>query len=114
MAAMGKYAGMYLGDPDIDFVKLAGSQGVAAQRVEASGDLRAAIKRGIAATRDGKPYLIEVLVSRIGDGAPLVPDLANVGRSTGCRTSGMRRPAGVAGASYSPRFTRTRVMGCCS
>ena len=32
MAKSGHYAGMYLGDPDIDFVKLAESQGVRARR----------------------------------------------------------------------------------
>jgi hypothetical protein len=31
--------------------------------------LRAALKRGIAATRDGKPYLVEVLIARYGGGA---------------------------------------------
>ena len=69
MASSGKYAGMYLGDPDIDFVKLASSQGVGGERVEVGRDLRPALQRGIAATRDGKPYLVEVLVARYGGGA---------------------------------------------
>ena len=45
MASSGKYAGMYMGDPDIDFVKLAGSQKVAGERVtsgsESAGGARA-------------------------------------------------------------------------
>lgn len=69
MASAGKYAGMYLGDPDIDFVKLAASQGVAGERVEVGRDLRAALQRGIAATQDGKPYLVEVVIARYGGGA---------------------------------------------
>jgi thiamine pyrophosphate-dependent acetolactate synthase large subunit-like protein len=69
MVSSGKYAGMYLGDPDIDFVKLAESQGVSGERVASGNDLRAALKRGIAATRDGRPYLVEVLVARYGGGA---------------------------------------------
>ncbi len=69
MVKSGKYAGMYLGDPDIDFVKLAESQGVSGERVASGNDLRAALKRGIAATRDGKPYLVEVIISRYGGGA---------------------------------------------
>lgn len=69
MASSGKYAGMYLGDPDIDFVKLAASQGVSGERVDTGSQLEAALKRGIAATRDGKPYLVEVVISRYGGGA---------------------------------------------
>jgi thiamine pyrophosphate-dependent acetolactate synthase large subunit-like protein len=69
MVNSGKYAGMYLGDPDIDFVKLAESQGVSGERVASGNDLRAALKRGIAATRDGKPYLVEVLIARYGGGS---------------------------------------------
>ena len=60
---------MYLGDPDIDFAKLAESQGVKGERVSAGADLEAALKRGIKATRDGKPYLVEVVIARYGGGA---------------------------------------------
>jgi acetolactate synthase I/II/III large subunit len=69
MHKSGHYAGMYLGDPNIDFVKLAESQGVKGECVTAGVDLEAALKRGIAATRDGKPYLVEVVISRYGGGA---------------------------------------------
>lgn len=69
MVKTGKYAGMYLGDPDIDFVKLAESQGVSGERVTAGSDLRPALQRGIAATRDGRPYLVEVVIARYGGGA---------------------------------------------
>ncbi|HTM48147.1 MAG TPA: thiamine pyrophosphate-binding protein [Bryobacteraceae bacterium] len=69
MAKSGHYAGMYLGDPDIDFVKLAESQGVQGEKAAAAADLESALKRGIAATRNGKPYLIEVATARVGGGA---------------------------------------------
>jgi thiamine pyrophosphate-dependent acetolactate synthase large subunit-like protein len=69
MHKAGHYAGMYLGDPDIDFVKLAESQGVKGERVTASSGLEAALKRGVSATRDGTPYLVEVVISRYGGGA---------------------------------------------
>jgi thiamine pyrophosphate-dependent acetolactate synthase large subunit-like protein len=72
MASTGHYPGMYLGDPNIDFVKLAASQGVKGERVTAGSELEAALKRGIAATRDGKPYVVEVEVARFGPGADSV------------------------------------------
>ncbi|MBI3695610.1 MAG: thiamine pyrophosphate-binding protein [Acidobacteria bacterium] len=69
MAATGHYAGMYLGDPEIDFVKLAGSQGVGGEKVTAGDQIAPALKRGIAATREGRPYLVEVVIARYGGGA---------------------------------------------
>jgi thiamine pyrophosphate-dependent acetolactate synthase large subunit-like protein len=68
MAETGHYAGIYLGDPDIDFVKLAQSQGVAGEKVKSPEDIESALKRGIQKTKDGKPYLIEALVGRTGPG----------------------------------------------
>jgi thiamine pyrophosphate-dependent acetolactate synthase large subunit-like protein len=69
MTSTDKYVGMYLGDPDIDFVKLADSQGVKGERAATGTDVEAAVKRGIKATRDGKPYVIEVATARYGGGA---------------------------------------------
>jgi thiamine pyrophosphate-dependent acetolactate synthase large subunit-like protein len=60
---------MYLGDPDIDFVMLAKSQGVEGALVETSADLRPALRRGIEATRSGQPFLVDVRVRRTGGGA---------------------------------------------
>jgi Uma2 family endonuclease len=45
-----RYTGLYLGDPDIDFVKLAQS-------------------RGVEATRARSPFLVDVRVRRVGGGA---------------------------------------------
>lgn len=69
MTATGKFPGLYLGDPDIDFVKLAESQGVKGQRVTSAADIGAALRKGTAETRAGQPYLIEFVVSRVGGGA---------------------------------------------
>lgn len=69
MTATGSYPGMYLGDPDIDFVKLAESQGMKGEKAATGAELEAAMKRGAKSTRDGKPYLIEVATARYGGGA---------------------------------------------
>jgi benzoylformate decarboxylase len=69
MKKANRYTGMHLGDPNIDFVQLAGSQGVEAARVESSADVIPALRRAVAATRAGQPYLLEVIVARMGDGA---------------------------------------------
>ncbi|HEX5412572.1 MAG TPA: thiamine pyrophosphate-binding protein [Terriglobia bacterium] len=72
MAAAGHYAGTYLGEPDIDFVALAGSQGVSGVRVDHPNQLKPALERAKAVTRTGKPYLIEVITARYGPGAESV------------------------------------------
>jgi thiamine pyrophosphate-dependent acetolactate synthase large subunit-like protein len=69
MASTGHYAGMYLGDPEIDFVKLAESQGVKGEKANNQTELEAALKRGIQATKNGNPYVVEAMITRIGDGA---------------------------------------------
>jgi benzoylformate decarboxylase len=69
MAKTDRYPGMHLGSPNIDFVKLAESQGVAGVRVEKSGDLRRALQEGIDTTRGGQPFLVEVVVQKVGGGA---------------------------------------------
>ncbi len=69
MATSGHYVGMYLGDPDIDFVKLAESQGVPGEKVEKGHQLEDALRRGRDATSSGSPYLIDVEIDRYGGGA---------------------------------------------
>lgn len=69
MAQTGKYAGMYLGDPDIDFVQLAASQGVKGERATTPSELAAALKRGTEITAAGDPYVVEAMIRRIGAGA---------------------------------------------
>jgi thiamine pyrophosphate-dependent acetolactate synthase large subunit-like protein len=70
-AETGKDMLSYLGDPDVDFVKLAGAFGVPAEQVTTPDQIKPAMQRAAKATRDGKPYLIDALVGRTGRGADL-------------------------------------------
>jgi acetolactate synthase-1/2/3 large subunit len=56
----------YLGDPDMDFAMYAKAHGVDAETVNNPSDIRPAIKRGIKAMKDGKPYLLNVRAERWG------------------------------------------------
>ncbi len=69
MAKSDQYTGMYLGDPDISFAELARSQGVAGEKVNESSELRPALKRGVEAVREGRPYVVDVETARYGGGA---------------------------------------------
>jgi thiamine pyrophosphate-dependent acetolactate synthase large subunit-like protein len=68
-AQTGHYPGIYLGQPDIDFVMLARSQGVGGERVTEPEDIAAALQRGLEANQRGEPYLLDVVVARTGGGA---------------------------------------------
>jgi benzoylformate decarboxylase len=70
MVRDGKYPGLYLSAPAVDYVGLARSQGVAGECVTTVKELEPALRRGIERiTRDNRPYLIEVAVAREGVGA---------------------------------------------
>ena len=69
MAKQQKYPEVYLGDPEIDFVMLAKSQGIEGRKVTEPGDLEAALRRGADAMRAGEPYLLDVRVATVGAGA---------------------------------------------
>jgi thiamine pyrophosphate-dependent acetolactate synthase large subunit-like protein len=56
----------YLGDPDVDFAKVAAGFGVMGEVVTMPDQVRPAIQRAIARTRDGKPYLIDAVIGRTG------------------------------------------------
>jgi thiamine pyrophosphate-dependent acetolactate synthase large subunit-like protein len=56
----------YLGDPDVDFAKVAAGFGVTGEMVDAPDQIRPAIERALKSTRDGKPYLIDAVVGRTG------------------------------------------------
>jgi thiamine pyrophosphate-dependent acetolactate synthase large subunit-like protein len=65
----GKDMYCYLGSPDVDFARLAAGFGVRGEAVSSPAELRPALTRAIKATREGKPYLLDVLVERSGIGA---------------------------------------------
>jgi thiamine pyrophosphate-dependent acetolactate synthase large subunit-like protein len=69
MRAADRFIGTMLDRPLVDFVGLAKSEGCDGIRVENVSDLRPAIRRGIEATREGIPFLVDVDVARIGIGA---------------------------------------------
>ena len=65
----GRDIGCYLGDPDIDYAKMAASVGVEGEAVAEASALRPALERAKRATIEGRPYLLDVHVARDGYGA---------------------------------------------
>ena len=60
--AKGRYLGMDLDSPRIDFAHMAQAMGVSGQRVEHPEQLRGALR---SAQESGKPALVEVIIERI-------------------------------------------------
>src|SRR5437773_1116262 len=70
MVRDGKYPGLILSSPMVDYVGLARSQGVEGEAVTKVKDLDVALRRGLdRVTRENRPYLIDVSVAREGVGA---------------------------------------------
>jgi hypothetical protein len=69
MAKQEKYPEVYLGDPEIDFVMLARSQGVDGMQVREPQALESALRRGADAITAGEPYVLDVRVATMGAGA---------------------------------------------
>ena len=71
----------YLGDPDVDYVKLAAAFGVPGEQVTTPDQIKPAMKRAAKAAQDGKPYLIDALVGRTSSGSvkTLYPKLSIAG-----------------------------------
>ncbi len=67
--ATGKYIGISLEDPDIDHVGIARAYGLEGERVEQPGDLEAALQRAMAAEKQGRAYVLDVLIDKRGGGA---------------------------------------------
>ena len=61
----------YLGDPDVNFVHMAKAFDIEGEVAEDPADLRNAIQRGINATRDGRPYLLDIQTERWGPGGEM-------------------------------------------
>ncbi|MGH7774314.1 MAG: thiamine pyrophosphate-binding protein [Candidatus Binatia bacterium] len=66
MRDTGKVPHDWLGDPKMQLAKVAEGFGVKAEFVQDPKDIQPALKRGVNATRDGKPYVVEVAVARSG------------------------------------------------
>jgi benzoylformate decarboxylase len=70
MVREGKYPGLFLSSPAVDYVALARSQGVDGERVATAKELEPALRRGLErVTKENRPYLIDVTVAREGVGA---------------------------------------------
>jgi thiamine pyrophosphate-dependent acetolactate synthase large subunit-like protein len=61
----------HLGNPDVSFTGLAGAFGIKGEQVANPDQLRPALQRAVKATRDGRPYLVDVLIERTGAGAEI-------------------------------------------
>ncbi len=68
-AATGKYIGTFLGDPEMDHIGIARGYGVAGERVAKPDELRGALARALQTVRQGKPYVLDVVIARRFDGA---------------------------------------------
>lgn len=65
----GKDMACYLGSPDVDFARAASAFGIKGEVVANPADIRPALDRAIRSTRNGKPYILDMLVERSGIGA---------------------------------------------
>jgi thiamine pyrophosphate-dependent acetolactate synthase large subunit-like protein len=62
-----KWIGMRIDDPSVNLVQLAGSQGVdAAGPVTKAGDLPGALEAALRAVEEGRPYLLDVVITPTG------------------------------------------------
>jgi len=56
----------YLGSPDVEFTHLASAYNIKGEKVAHPSELKPALQRAIKTTRDGRPYLLDVMVARTG------------------------------------------------
>jgi thiamine pyrophosphate-dependent acetolactate synthase large subunit-like protein len=56
----------YLGNPDVNFAKMAEAYGISGEKVYDPNDLAPALQRAIKIMRDGRPYMLDVEVGREG------------------------------------------------
>ncbi|MFN7949713.1 MAG: thiamine pyrophosphate-binding protein [Blastocatellia bacterium] len=78
MRETGRIVPYYIGSPDVQMVALAAGFGVKGERISAPAEIAPAMQRALAATRDGKPYLIDAQIARSGmwGDAPWYPQLS--------------------------------------
>ncbi|MBX2838248.1 MAG: thiamine pyrophosphate-binding protein [Gammaproteobacteria bacterium] len=68
MVETGKYIGVNLGHPDIDYRKMAAAYGIEGERVSDPKKLSGALKRCKRAINDGRPYLVDVKIEKRSTG----------------------------------------------
>jgi benzoylformate decarboxylase len=64
----GKYVGVNLGHPDIDYVHMAAAYGIEGERVTDPDQLTAALTRCRNAVHGGRPYLVDVRIAKYAHG----------------------------------------------
>lgn len=68
MHATGRYIGVNLRHPDIDYVKMAGAYDIEGESISDPKRLAAALARCKRAMQDGRPYLVDVRIERYFEG----------------------------------------------
>jgi thiamine pyrophosphate-dependent acetolactate synthase large subunit-like protein len=61
----------YLGDPDVNFTKLAAAYNIPGAVVSNSDELQPAIQRGLRTLKEGRPFMLDVRTRTLGKGAEL-------------------------------------------
>lgn len=59
----------HLGDPDVDFTKLASAYGIPGAVVSNTDELAPAISKGLRTLREGRPFMLDVRTRTLGPGA---------------------------------------------
>jgi thiamine pyrophosphate-dependent acetolactate synthase large subunit-like protein len=61
----------YLGDPDVDFTKLASAYNIDGAVVKNTDELQPAIQRAVKTIRGGRPFMLDVHIQNTGAGAEM-------------------------------------------
>ncbi len=66
MSQTGHLVHYYIGEPDVDMTRIAEGFGVRGEKVATPPEIEPAMRRALAATKEGRPYLIDAQVARSG------------------------------------------------
>ncbi len=66
MSQTGHLVHYFIGDPDVDMTRIAEGFGVRGEKIAAPSEIEPAMRRALASTKEGKPYLIDARVARSG------------------------------------------------
>ena len=61
----------YLGNPDVNYTTLASAYNIPGAVVKNTDELEGAIRRGLRTLAEGRPFMLDVHMQRIGIGAEL-------------------------------------------
>jgi len=66
MSQTGHLVHYFIGEPDVDMTRIAEGFGVKGEKIASPSEIEPAMRRALAATKGGKPYLIDARVARSG------------------------------------------------